>query len=412
MWNLLPVLLFLSATAQAADLGGRFKLDAIGYDAGADTTESMLGYKTSSELAGQLRVTLNQQWSEEWKAQVSWQLDARHGSAVKRDQALVEAYPMLVGDSTDTSFWDLERTITDSDGNDASQRLDRLNLSYSSNTWVARLGRQALTWGSGLVFHPMDLVNPFQPVATDTAYKRGTDMAYLQWLLTDGSDIQWVHVPHKARDSGDPDGDKATQAVFVNFVGETFQWNLLLAKDRADRVLGAGASGSWGGAVWNLELIPSYLEQHTTRTSGLLNLSYASVLMGRNITAFVEYFRNGFGESDDEYCLTDLNAELLLRMQRGQRFVTGRDYLSAGATLEWTPLLQLQPTLILNARDHSGLVDLQLSRSLGNDTNLKAGLRLAIGGRGSEFGGLEVEPGSGRYLARSDQVFLRMETYF
>ncbi len=411
MWNLLPVLLFLSATAQAADLGGRFKLDAIGYDAGADTTEDMLGYKTSSELAGQLRVTLNQQWRG-WKAQVSWQLDARHGSAVKRDQALAEAYPMLVGGSTDTSFWDLERTITDSDGNDASQRLDRLNLSYSSNTWVARLGRQALTWGSGLVFHPMDLVNPFQPVANDTAFKRGTDMAYLQWLLTDGSDIQWVDVPHKARDSGDPDGDKATQAVFANFVGEIFQWNLLLAKDRADRVLGVGASGPWGGAVWNLELIPTYLEQHTTHTSGLLNLSYASVLMGRNITAFIEYYRNGFGESDDEYCLTDLNADLLLRMQRGQRFVTGRDYLSAGATLDWTPLLQLQPTLILNARDHSGLVDVQLSRSLGNDTNLKAGLRLAIGGRGSEFGGLEVEPGSGRYLARSDQVFLRVETYF
>ncbi|MEJ2620638.1 MAG: hypothetical protein P8163_10350 [Candidatus Thiodiazotropha sp.] len=51
--------------------------------------------------------------------------------------------------------------------------------------------------------------------------------------------------------------------------------------------------------VWNLELIPTYLEQHTTRTSGLLNLSYASLLMGWNITVFVENYRNGFGESDD-----------------------------------------------------------------------------------------------------------------
>jgi hypothetical protein len=258
----------------------------------------------------------------------------------------------------------------------------------------------------------MDLVNPFQPVATDTAYKRGTDMAYLQWLLADGSDIQLAGVPHKARETNDPDGNKATLAVFSNIAGDTLQWNVLLAKDRADGVLGIGASGPWGGAVWNLEVIPTYLERHATRTSMLMNLSYADTFLHRNITSFVEYYHNGFGESGSNYSLADLNADLLPRLQRGQLFVTGRDYLSAGASWEWTPLLQLSPTLILNLRDHSGLFDLQINRSLGNDTNFKAGLRLAIGDRGTEFGGLETESGSGLYLARPNQVFVRLETYF
>ena len=408
---LLLVLLLLSCSVHAADFSGRIKLDGIAYDAGAQTPEASLGYQTSNELAGQVRLALKQQW-QHWQAQVAWQLDARHGSAVARDHALAIAYPTLAETSTDTSYWDLEDTITDTNNTDSSQRLDRLNLSYSSNALVMRLGRQALTWGSGLVFHPMDLVNPFQPVATDTAYKRGTDMAYLQWLLSDGSDIQLAAVPHKTRDTNDPNGNQPTTAVFANLVGDTLQWNLLLAKDRADTVFGLGASGPWGGAVWNLQLIPTYLERHATRTSALMNLSYASTLLQRNITSFVEYYHNGFGESGSDYSLTALNADLLLRLQRGQLFVTGRDYLCAGATWEWTPLLQLLPTVIFNLRDHSSLFDLQLSRSLGNDTNFKAGLRLAIGGRGTEFGGLETANGSGLYLAKPNQVFVRLETYF
>ena len=409
--RILFLALLLSMSVHAADFSGRIKLDAIGNDAGADTPDAALGYQTSKELAGQLRLEHDQQW-QQWNTQIAWQLDARHGSAVERDRALAVAFPPLANNNTDTSYWNLEDSITDSDRTHSSQRLDRLNLSYSNNALVMRLGRQALTWGSGLVFHPMDLVNPFQPVATDTAYKRGTDMAYLQWLLKDGSDIQLVGVPHKVRDTQDPDGNKTTSAVFANIVGDTLQWNLLLAKDRADSVFGIGASGPWGGAVWNLELIPTYLERHATRTSALMNLSYSSPFLQRNITTFVEYYHNGFGKSGSQYSLTDLNADLLLRLRRGQQFVTGRDYFSAGATWECTPLLQLSPTLILNQQDHSSLFDLQLTRSLGNDTNFKAGLRLAIGGRGTEFGGLETISGSGLYLANSNQVFVRLETYF
>lgn len=403
--------LLLSTSVQAADFSGRVKLDAIGYDAGANTAESALGHENSGELAGQLRLELNQSL-QQWKFQAAWQLDARQGSAVERETAIAAAYPALAETSTDTSYWDLQDSVSEGNNHDSSQRLDRLNLGYSSNALVMRLGRQALTWGSGQVFHPMDLVNPFEPVATDTTYKRGTDMAYLQWLLPDGSDIQLVSVPHKVRDTQDPDGDKASHALFANIAGYRLQWSLLLAKDRADTVLGLGASGPWGGAVWNMEIIPTYLERQATRTSVLMNLSQAGFFLKRNITSFVEYYHNGFGERDSDYSLADLNTDLRVRLQRGQQFVSGRDYLSAGVTWEWTPLLQLLPTLILNLQDHSGLFDLQLNRSLNNNTNLKAGLRFSIGGHGTEFGGLETSTGSGLYLARPNQAFVRLETYF
>jgi len=405
------VIALLAVSAQAAEFGGRIKLDAIRYDAGSETPEASLGYQSSNEVAGQLRLELRQD-VRHWTFAAAWQLDARHGSAVERDNAIATNYPMLATDGTDTSYWDMEDSITDSNSTRSSQRLDRLSLAYSGNALVARLGRQALTWGSGLVFHPMDLVNPFQPVATDTAYKRGTDMAYVQWLLDDGSDIQLVSVPHKSRNSTDPDADRAIHAVFANVISERLQWTVLLARDRADTVLGLGASGPLGGAAWNLEVIPTYLDNSKTRTSALLNISQAGSFLQRNITGFAEYYHNGFGESGSDYSLAELSPELLLRLQRDQQFVTGRDYVAAGATWEWTPLLQLLPTLIFNLQDHSSLFDLQLSRSLGNDAALKAGLRFATGGRGSEFGGLELAPGSALYLAAPGEAFIRLETYF
>ncbi len=409
--RVLFLVLLLCSSVRAAEFSGRFKLDGLAYDAGTQTPEASLDYKNTNKVAGQLRLTLDQQ-IQQWKFQVAWQLDARHGSAVERDNALASAYPALVADNTDNSYWDLERNISYNNSTQSNQRVDRLNVSYSRDALVIRLGRQALTWGNGLVFHPMDLVNPFQPVATDTAYKRGTDMVYAQWLMQDGSDIQWVSVPHKQRNSSDPDASKPTNAMFANLIGETLQWNFLLAQDRADSVLGISVSGALGGAAWNLEVIPTYLESHATRTSALMNISQAGTLMSRNITVFAEIYHNGFGESEKNYSLADLNSDLLLRLQRGQQFVSGRDYLATGVTWEWTPLLQLLPTIIFNLQDHSSLCDLQLDRSLGNDTNLKAGLRFVSGGRGSEFGGLETVTGSGLYLAKVNQAFVRLETYF
>ncbi len=86
--------------------------------------------------------------------------------------------------------------------------------------------------------------------------------------------------------------------------------------------------------------------------------------------------------------------------------------MSLGATWEWNPLLQLMPTLIYNVHDHSALLDLQLTRSLANDAALKAGVRLPVGARGSEFSGLQTAPMSGLYLAEPAQVFIRLEYYF
>jgi hypothetical protein len=403
--------LLLAAPAHGTGLGGRIKLDAIGYRAAGNSLDAALGHQTSGELATQLRLNFTRDRGP-WTLDAAWQIDARHGSAVARDSDIAASYPSAVFNGADDSYLDLDDTLVDRSATRASQRLDRLSLAYARGAFVTRIGRQALTWGSGAVFHPMDLVNPFQPVATDTAYKRGTDMAYGQWLMEDGSDVQLAVVPHRRDNAAGPDSGKATFAAFANITGQLVQWSLLLASDRSDSVLGVGASGALGGAVWNAEVIPTWTVSAGTRTSALANLSYATTLLERNTTLFVELYHNGFGEAGSDYTATDLGPDLRSRLARGQLFVTGRDYLSLGATWEWNPLLQLMPTLIYNVHDHSALLDLQLNRSLANDAALKAGVRLPVGARGSEFSGLQTAPMSGLYLAEPAQVFIRLEYYF
>ena len=92
----------------------------------------------------------------------------------------------------DHRLFDLTDVI-DSGGDSALlHRLDRLWVGYTSEKTVVRFGRQALSWGNGLAYAPMDLVNPFDPAAIDTEYKAGDDMLYAQYLQDSGNDV-FVH---------------------------------------------------------------------------------------------------------------------------------------------------------------------------------------------------------------------------
>jgi len=96
-----------------------------------------------------------------------------------------------------------------------------------------------------------------------------------------------------------------------------------------------------------------------TKVGTRLNPHTAWQWRGRNLSGYLEYFRNGFGRSDRGYTLVDLSAELNMRLTRGQLFNTGRDYFVGGLRLEWTSLLTLNPLLMLNLNDRSALLFMQ-----------------------------------------------------
>jgi hypothetical protein len=258
----------------------------------------------------------------------------------------------------------------------------------------------------------MDFVNPFNPAAVDTEYKVGDDMLYLQYLQDSGADIQAAYVIRRDFLSGDVDKDAATTAMkYHGFAGEG-EFDILVARHYGDDVLGLGASHAIGSANWSGDLVVTDTATDTIVQLST-NLSYSWNWAGKNMSGAVEYHFNGFGQHSESYDPVSLagNPDLILRLNRGESFTVGRHYLAGSVMIEMTPLWSLTPTLLMNASDPSGLLQLVTGYSLSDNMSLLGSVNLLLGSSGSEFGG--VDSGiPGRYLSTDAGVFAQWAWYF
>lgn len=391
--------------AQDGQVHGRLELQDAEQFTGANSVQAQLGDQTANDMLGDLRLTWEPTWGR-WSFQLHYVVQAEDGPDValaNAEAGLIPEPPATLFDLTDTYHGQVT----------ASQRIDRLALTYSTPDLVVRVGRQALTWGSGLVFRPMDLFDPFGPTATDTEYKPGVDMVYVQRLFADGSDLQFILAPRPARIGGPVTADASSLALHFDTTWLGHQTTLMLARDHGDWVTALGVNGALGGATWNLELVPTVLRTGGVRVSGVANISDAVTLLGRNATVFAEYFHNGFGVAGSgPFDLASLPPELTDRLARGQVFDTRRDYLAGGATLEVTPLLNVSPSLIVDLNDGSLIALASATYSLSDNINLVAGVQAPIGSARTEFGGLPLTASSPILLAPPGQIYLQLRRYF
>lgn len=404
---IIGLLLPLMAVAAAADdLKGRIALSKVGAFSGDDSIEAALGAQARGDVFGDFRLMWEPRW-DNWDFVFHYELSKDIGATAKLMHDLAPYLP----DVPPATLFDLSHTVVDTDYALLVQKIDRLSLGYSAPNFVIRVGRQALTWGAGTVFHPMDLINPFAPGATDTEYKPGVDMVYAQVLFNDGSDLQLAAVPRAETQGGSVTADASSVALrYHRSIGELTA-SFLLARDHGDWTAGLGLSGSVGGAVWNAEIVPTREPDGTIKTSGLANISGATTLFERNALWFAEYFHNGFGAANGT-ALDALPDDLIDRMARGQLFNTSFDYAAAGVTLEWTPLLSFTPTAIVNLNDGSFLLAAQAARSLNDNLDLHAGVQVPVGPPLTEFGGLPVSGAVAPYSAPPATAYVELRQYF
>ena len=206
----LALTLSLATLAHADDaLHGRLELQDDEQFARAASLDAALGARDWNDQLANLRLIWEPQWSR-WNLSVHYLVTFEHGEEVP----IARAEAALLGAPPPT-WLTLGNRFIDRGETQATQGFDRLALGYTTPDFVLRLGRQALTWGSGLVFRPMDLFDPFSPNATDTEYKPGTDMLYAQWLLGKGSDLQAVIVPRGAQPNASPAADQSSFALHL-----------------------------------------------------------------------------------------------------------------------------------------------------------------------------------------------------
>ncbi len=367
----------------------------------------------SLDVAGDLRINFKSD-VDRWSVDVAYQLLALNGDSVELGRLLPAGtnifFPALLND--DRRLFDLTHVIRDSGKTALLHRLDRLSFGYTSEKAVVRIGRQALSWGNGLFYAPMDLVNPFDPATVDTEYKSGDDMLYWQYLRDNGDDVQGAYVGRRDPLSGNVEADAATIAIkYHGFSGE-FEYDVLLAESYSDTVVGFGGGKSIGGAIWRGDFVVTRTDSDTY-TQLVTNLTYSWNWFDRNMSGAVEYFYNGFGQSSGRYDPVSLgsNPDLVNRITRGELFSIGRHYLAGSVLIEVTPLWGLTPTVLANISDPSGLFQLVTTYSVSDNMSFLASINVPLGPKGSEFGGIE----SGlpdRYLAGGAGLFAQFAWYF
>jgi hypothetical protein len=307
-------------------------------------------------------------------------------------------------------LFDLTHAITDRERRAVVHRLDRLSLGHSGARQTLRFGRQAVSWGNGLVFQPLDFVNPFSPVAIDKDYKTGDDMLYGQWLVGEKDDLQAILLPRRDPATHHVESDQSTYAVKFRARLAGVDIDLLAARHFNESLAGIGFVKSIGGAVWRLDASFTDLDNAGSATSLVTNLDYSWMWGGKNVYGYIEYFRNGVGETDRAHYPAP-GVGLSARIARGELFTLARDYAALGLQVELTPLFNLYTNLIANLNDGSKYLQLRGVYDWQQDVQLMAGLNLPSSKRGTEYGGVPVE-GSSFFVSTGRSVYLRGAVYF
>ena len=370
------VLLLLVASSVAIadgnsyDFGGHSKLRMLAQSYPDDSLFRDLIGTNSIDGDGELRLNSAAK-NDKWSLHADYQLVAINSDFLAAG---------LPGD--DSRLFDLTSVLHDSDKNAVLHRLDRFWVGYAGEKTVVRFGRQALSWGNGLLYAPMDLVNPFDPATIDTEYKTGDDMLYVQYLRDGGDDVQGAVVFRRNVLTGDVESDEATIALkYHGFAGE-HEYDVLVAESYGDTVVGVGHVRSIGGAVWRGDVVVTDASDDTY-IELVTNLSYSWVWGARNMSGAVEYYYDGFD----------------------------RHYVAGSLAIEMSPLWMLTPTVLSNVNDPSGLLQIVTQYSLSDDMAFLGSLNVPLGANGTEFGGPDSGV-PGRYLSTDVGVFAQLAWYF
>lgn len=298
-------------------------------------------------------------------------------------------------------------------------RLDRLYLTLQPKWGFVRIGRQAVTWGSGYLFNPMDLLNPFNPTNIDKDYKVGSDMVYTEITLNKiNGDFQLIYVPRRNLETRDLAWDQSALGGKLRFgVGNT-GFELMGAVNYNEPVVGVGSTGYVKGAGWRVNGTWTFLDNDGENGddgyfSLVANVDYYWTWWKKNFYGFIEYYFNSLGTTD--YTNGFQDRELMQALAREVIFTLGRNYVSANLKVELTPLLNVFLTAINNVEDPSGILQPRAVWSATEDLQITAGGNIYYGGKNTEYGGIELPfPVMGQTLLLKEPLnaFLWLEYFF
>jgi len=341
------------------------------------------------------------------------------GDTMRTQKKLEEMFPNLFEDSfmlggyinDDRRFFDLTKIIDEDDSHILYHRLDRFSLTLQPAWGTIRIGRQALTWGNGLLFNPMDLFNPFAPTDIERDYKVGDDMVTTQFTIEKIAGIQLLYVPRRDPADHNVKWSNSSLAGKFHFAAGTTEFDIMAAHHYEDFIVGIGSTGYFMDTAWRLDATWTFLDENTDMDGFLslvANIDYSWVWWKKNFYGFIEFYFNGIG--DENYSKAISDPAITERLVRGDLFVLGRKYLSTGIEMELHPLIKANLTVISNIADPSGIIQPHVVLDLTEEIQCMIGGNIYCGPSDTEFGGFNISGTDYLYKA-PNSAYLRF-TYF
>ena len=304
----------------------------------------------------------------------------------------------------------LSLTLVEDGGAVTQGRLDRLALSYNWKNLRWTIGRQALTFGQGRVFTPLDRVSPFSPVSIDREYKPGVDAVRLDGFWGVSGEATCVVAMR-----GDRYQDDAVFAVKIKDSFDGIDLGLIAQWVGGDQVIGlTGAGGVGSVSIYGDVAYTRRASQGIRSTSDQILEMHGAFwraslggdwnwTLGGGGGVNIEAAWLGDGTHDPSLYLSNLED---VRVKHGERWLLGRAYMSVSLRQQLTPLMAASMTGLGNMEDRSMLLGPSIVWSISDEVNASIG---GLAGMGS---GVENESPKSEFGVLKWLTFAMMSAYY
>lgn len=268
------------------------------------------------------------------------------------------------------TYWDMEGNYVDSQSLLMRHRVRRGFVSLNTSAVDMYLGRQRIAWGSGRMWNPTDLFNPYNPAQIERDERTGVDAVLVEKNFSALSRLSLAYAPQR--------NAPASRAVRYRTNFAKTDIALMAGEFRDSRVAGFEFAGRIGDAGVYGEAARTRPVAGDAFTRSVLGAEYA---FENTLTIGAEYYWNGEGT-------TQRSRYDFVRMFAGEIQNVAKHYTGAHLRYDVTPLLRSENYLILNHDDASRFFTPSLVYSLSSDWDAAIGLQLFSGDADSEYGRL------------------------
>ncbi len=254
--------------------------------------------------------------------------------------------------------------------------LDIATLSYHYGKADVNLGRQAVDWGTGRFWQPMNVFGAFAPTDLDTDYKAGIDSVQLNYYPSAFSSVDIV-VAFSPKD--DPDYHESYAAYYRRQVEGLGEVSVLVGEVLNNQVGGLSLESEWQGMGVRVEGVHYQLDQGFPQDSAYFWIAGVDYLFSNDTFVngtllTLEYYHNAFGASSESDLPAQLSNPLVIT---GIQSYMSEQMLGLSLNKDLNPLLNVNYSLLTselegsdNKKHSTFLHQLNFSYSLSDEADM------------------------------------------